>query len=295
MLTSRTARWAAGTALLCVALLAVSWLLLVSPRRAEAAELRDQNVATQTQNDLLEVKIAQLRSQFARLPESQAELADILAQMPADAGMPRLVRDLDAMAKESGVELTSLTPGAAQPLVLDAAVPAPAGAGTAAAGTAAAGAAAGSGAGVAGATTGAAATVSVVSVPVTLVVSGDYFQTVAFLKQLQTKMPRAFLVTTVQMAAGSGAGTASGSASGSATSGQVQVTVTGSVFALPGMSADALSTGSAAATATAKSPMAGGATAAPSATTTAPAVEPSAGAGATATASPSATPSREDS
>ncbi len=293
MLTSRTARWAAGTALLCVALLAVSWLFLVSPRRAEAAELRDQNVATQTQNDLLEVKIAQLRSQFARLPESQAELADILAQMPADAGMPRLVRDLDAMAKESGVELTSLTPGAAQPLVLDAAVSA--GAGTAAAGTAPgtapAGAAAGSDQGVAGATAGAATTASVVSVPVTLVVSGDYFQTVAFLKQLQTKMPRAFLVTTVQMAA-SGAGTSSGSATG----GQVQVTVTGSVFALPGMSADALSTGSAAgATATAKSPMAGGATPAPSATTTAPAVEPSAGAGATATASPSATPSREDS
>ncbi|MFN0281721.1 MAG: type 4a pilus biogenesis protein PilO [Kineosporiaceae bacterium] len=291
MLTSRTARWAAGTALLCVALLAVSWLLLVSPRRAEAAELRDQNVATQTQNDLLEVKIAQLRSQFARLPESQAELADILAQMPADAGMPRLVRDLDAMAKESGVELTSLTPGAAQPLVLDAAGAGAAAAGTAPAGSAPAGAAAGSAPGVAGATTGAAATASVVSVPVTLVVSGDYFQTVAFLKQLQTKMPRAFLVTTVQMAA-SGAGTSSGSATG----GQVQVTVTGSVFALPGMSADALSTGSAAgASATAKSPMAGGATPAPSATTTAPAVEPSAGAGATATASPSATPSREDS
>jgi Tfp pilus assembly protein PilO len=284
MLTSRTARWVAGTALLCLTLLTVSWLFLVAPRRAEAAELRDQNVSTQTQNDLLEVKIAQLRSQFARLPESQAELADVLAQMPSDAGMPRLVRDVDAMAKDSGVELTSLTPGAAQPL----AVAAPSGA---AGPTAAAAPAGDSGAGTAAAPAAAAPTTLVVSIPVTIVVSGDYFQTVAFLKQLQAKMPRAFLVTTVQMAAGGDGGTSSGSA----TSGQVQVTVTGSVFALPGMSADALPAGSAAAAdAAAKSPMTGGATPAPSVTPP-PAADPSAGAGATATPSPAATPTREDS
>jgi hypothetical protein len=251
MLTSRTARWVAGTTLLCVALLGLSWLLLVSPERTEAAELRDQNASTQSQNDLLEVKIAQLRAQFAKLPESQAELASILAQMPPDAGMPRLVRDLDAMAKSTGVTLASVTPGAGQTLATGTAgTAAPAPAATAAAGAAPA----------------AADSSTVVAIPVTVAVDGDYFQTVAFLKQLQTQMPRAFLVTAVQMSAGS-----AGGADASATGGSVAVTITGKVFALPGMSADVLTTGTGTTAGAAGSPMS---TATPA--TPAPAATPAA-------------------
>jgi Tfp pilus assembly protein PilO len=304
MLSSRTARWSAGTSLLCVAVLAVSWLFLVSPRRTEAAELRDANVATQTQNDLLEVKIAQLRAQFARLPESQAELADILTQMPADAGVPRLVRDLDAMAKSTGVTLTTVTPGAAQPLTMvEAATPAGTAASPATAATGAAGSA-GAGTGVGGspaAGSGSAAQAgTVVAIPVTVVLSGDYFETVAFLKQLQTQMPRAFLVSTVQMAAGSSTGSAEATAgaaagAGSATSGEVQVTLAGSVFALPGMTADALAAGTGAhADGTAKSPMTGQTPTLPGQTLPAQIATAPATAGSTAT-QPSPTATREDS
>lgn len=277
MLTSRTARWSVGTALLCVVLLAVTWLLLVSPRRDEATELRDANLAAQNQNDLLEVKIAQLRAQFAKLPEKQAELADILAQMPADAGMPRLVRDLDTMAETTGATLTSVTPGAAQALVTDTAQGAQAGA------AGAADPAADPAAAPAAAPADASA---VVEIPVTVVVEGDYFQTVAFLKRLQTQMPRAFLVTTVQMSAGSG-----GSDDAAGSTGQVQVTIGGSVFALPGMSADTVTAGEGvtAGTTGATSPM-GTATPAPTST---PA--PSGAASPAATASPSASTSLETS
>jgi Tfp pilus assembly protein PilO len=270
MLTSRTARWTVGTALLCVALLAVTWLLLVSPRRDEATELRDANLAAQNQNDLLEVKIAQLRAQFAKLPEKQAELADILAQMPADAGMPRLVRDLDTMAQTTGATLTSVTPGAAQALVSDPAR--------------AAQAAPAAPAGDAAAAAPATETSAVVEIPVTVVIEGDYFQTVAFLKRLQKQMPRAFLVTTVQMSAGSG-----GSDAAAGSTGQVQVTIGGSVFALPGMSADTVATGEGATTGAtgATSPM-GSATPPPTAT---PA--PSGQASPAATPSPSASTSLE--
>lgn len=272
MLTSRTARWVAGTTLLCVALLGLSWLLLVSPQRTEAAELRDQNASTQSQNDLLEVKIAQLRAQFAKLPESQAELASILAQMPPDAGMPRLVRDLDAMSESTGVTLSSVTPGPGQTLTTGTAVPGAAPAAPTA--TAAAGAAAGTAA-VDGST--------VVAIPVTVAVDGDYFQTVAFLKQLQTQMPRAFLVTAVQMSAGS-----AGGADASATGGNVAVTITGKVFALPGMSADVLTTGTGTTAGAAGSPMS---TATPATT---PAAAPTASApAATATPAPTATATQE--
>ncbi|WP_088289302.1 hypothetical protein [Kineosporia sp. A_224] len=276
MLTSRTARWVAGTTLLCVALLGLSWLLLVSPQRTEAAELRDQNASTQSQNDLLEVKIAQLRAQFAKLPENQAELASILAQMPPDAGMPRLVRDLDTMSESTGVTLSSVTPGPGQTLTTGTTVPGAAAAAPAA--TAAATAAAGT-TPVDGST--------VVAIPVTIAVDGDYFQTVAFLKQLQTQMPRAFLVTAVQMSAGS-----AGGADASATGGNVAVTITGKVFALPGMSADVLTTGTGTTAGTAGSPMS---TATPGTTPgTTPAAAPTASApAATATPAPTATATQE--
>ncbi len=258
MLTNRTTQWVAGTALLCVALLTVTWLFLVSPRRSEATRLREENTSAQNQNDQLEVQIAELRAQFARLPESQAQLADILAQMPPDAGMPRLVRDLDAMAANTGVTLASIAPGSPQTLTTTAeGAPAGSAAGSAtapAAGVGGSGAGAGTGANAAG-----VAESTVVSVPVTIVLSGDYFQTVAFLKQLQTQMPRAFLVSSVQMAASGGQG-------GSATSGLVQVTLSGSVFSLPGMGTDALTTSvGTTEVGAAKSPI-GSATPAPTAT-----------------------------
>jgi len=58
------------------------------------------------------------------------------------------------------------------------------------------------------------------SIPLSMEVSGDYFQAVAFLRQLQTGMPRAVLVTGLQIAQGNGGS-------------KVQVTITGQVFTRP--------------------------------------------------------------
>jgi hypothetical protein len=53
---------------------------------------------------------------------------------------------------------------------------------------------------------------------VSMVVKGDYFQSVAFLRQLQTGMPRAMLVAGLQIT------------TGASDTGDVQVTITGQVF-----------------------------------------------------------------
>ncbi|MFZ0158447.1 MAG: hypothetical protein WAL50_05405, partial [Kineosporiaceae bacterium] len=103
MLQTKTARWTALTALACVALLGIAWVLLLSPRRAEAADIRDQADAARAQNDALQLQVAQLKAQFAELPKNQAELAKIHAQMPVKAAMPELVRSVDAAAASSGV------------------------------------------------------------------------------------------------------------------------------------------------------------------------------------------------
>ena len=58
MLTNRTSRWSIGATLLCIALLAASWFLLISPRRADASAVREQVVQSDAQADQLRVDIA---------------------------------------------------------------------------------------------------------------------------------------------------------------------------------------------------------------------------------------------
>ncbi len=194
MLSTRTSRWVAATVALCVLMLVATYLLLVSPRRSQAAEIRVQRDATITQNDSLQARIAQLRVQYAALPQKQAELAEIRQQMPPTSDIPRLIRDLDEMALTSGVMLNSLTPGDPQPLMP--AQPAPVAAaepsstGSQPAATAAAGAAP---------VVSTAAAGTVIAIPTSVKIRGDYYQAAVFLKKLQTQMPRAFLVKGLTM------------------------------------------------------------------------------------------------
>ncbi|MBL8928725.1 MAG: hypothetical protein JNL54_01250 [Kineosporiaceae bacterium] len=268
MLRSKTSQWAATTALLCVALVAMSWLLLISPRRAEAAEIREQAASRRAQNDALQLKVAQLRAQFADLGKSRAELAEIQAQIPVDAAMPTLVRALDAAATSGGVTLLSVTPGAAStmqmpgPSQAKAATPAPS-----------AGAAGGSAAGAAGSTAAgstAAGATRVIQIPIVIESRGAFFQQVLFLKKIQTELTRVLAISNLQMAMDDkDAGT-------SASATPVTMTLTGRIFALPDMAAS--STRSAAGTAAGGTgtSASGGTTATPPATSpaTQPASEP---------------------
>lgn len=222
MLSSKTSRWTATTALLCAAIMAATWLLLISPRRAEAADIRAQAEERQSQNDALQLEVAQLRAQFAELGKSRAELAQIQAQMPINAAMPALVRSVDAAATASGVDLVSLTPAAAKTMTQRqgaASTPAPS-AGTGAPASPAAGSAGG---------------LRVIELPVTIVSHGEYFQQVLFLKKLQTELVRVLAISNLQMAVQE-ATDAEDSTTG------VVMTVTGRVFALPDAAATAPTT-----------------------------------------------------
>jgi Tfp pilus assembly protein PilO len=173
MLANRTTRWSLGAALLCVLLLALSWFMLISPRRADADSIRGQAAQADLQASQLQVKIAQLKSEFADLPKQRAELATIKAQLPPTADIPAFVRTLQSLAAQTGVSLDALSPGT------PAVVSATSAAGTAASGTAGAG--------------------SLVSIPVGLTISGDYFEAALFLKNLQTKTQRSYLISSLAL------------------------------------------------------------------------------------------------
>ena len=202
-------------------LIVAAWFLLIAPKRAEAADLRDQTVAQDQANQQTRLKIQQLKAQYAALPAKQAELALIKQQLPDNTALPTLIRTLSAMADASGVTLVSLAPAPPAPFVGAVApaapVVAPGGAAAPAVGA------------------------QLLGIATNLVVKGDYAGSTLFLQKLQAasaaktgaQMARAFLVQSVKVApdASTGAPSSTGAA-GKPTKGQVQMTVTGQVFVL---------------------------------------------------------------
>jgi Pilus assembly protein, PilO len=194
MLATRSARWTAGAALACVVIMVAAWFALVAPRREEADAVRAQALLTATEADQLQVKIAQLKAQYAELPLRKAELAGILKQMPPTTQMPDLVRSLNTMAEASGAELVSVAPSSPAYLTV-----APTAAGVAAVTAGPAGTTSSSAAGTT--TTGTTVTATkVISTPVVVTVTGEFLQTVTYLQKLQTQAPRAFMVMSLQVA-----------------------------------------------------------------------------------------------
>src|SRR3954454_17651368 len=195
----------------CLAILAVGWFLLISPKRADACALRAQAAEQVSANAQLETQLQVLKVQAKDLPKQQAKLAAVAAKVPDNPALPRLIPSLTAAAAAAGVELLTVTPGT--PVLFTAArtaspttpvAPAATGAAAAAAapasqpGAATAPAAAGPGTAVPGA---ASASGQLASVPLTLNVAGGYFQIEQFLANLEN-LQRAMRVGNVTLTPG---------------------------------------------------------------------------------------------
>lgn len=107
---TRTRKWTLATAGLVVLVLLAGWLLVISPKRSEAAELTDQAAAQVDKNQQLRAQIEVLKAQAADLPAQEAKLAEIRQKLPANPALPGLVRSLSSIASKSGVVLVSVSP-----------------------------------------------------------------------------------------------------------------------------------------------------------------------------------------
>lgn len=239
MSTSSPRTWIAGTVVLSLVLVAAGWFLLIAPKRAEAAELREETVAAQDRNAQLEVRIAELKEQFAQLPQRKAELAAVRTAMPQEAELATLTRDLQRLAGEAGVTLMTITPTDASSLVAPgaaapapAATPAPAAEGaTTTEGTDAAAtdaAATDPAAAAAAGTTAAPAGLS--QVPVVVGVIGPFDKATLFLQKVQEELDRDYLVDTLNVVAEEPAEAKDGKPT--IVNGDVTMTLTGRVFVL---------------------------------------------------------------
>jgi len=172
------------TVVAAVAVLAAGWVLLVSPKKAEAADLRQQAAGQSATNDQLRNQLSVLKAQAKDLPKEQAKLALVAAKLPDSAAQPELLRALVAAADGAGVRLVSVSPAGVTPVVATTTAAAPTG-DSAAPVVAAKGPSPG----------------TLLAMPLTLSVSGDYFQVERFVAAIE-ELPRAMRITNLALAPG---------------------------------------------------------------------------------------------
>ena len=115
--------WRIATAVGVVAILVVTWMLLVGPQRAKAAELEIETASQQSASQQLESRISLLKKQSEELPAQEAKLAAIQQRIPATSSIPTLIRTLSGLASGANVKVTALDPARPAPIVI--AVPEP--------------------------------------------------------------------------------------------------------------------------------------------------------------------------
>jgi Tfp pilus assembly protein PilO len=148
-----------------VVVLALGWLLLVSPKMSEASQLAEETSSAQASNVMAQAKLTTLQQQSKTLPAQKAQLVALQRQIPADPAVADLIRSLNAAATATGVHLDQVTPGALAPI----------------------------GGGAAGSTGG------LQQMPVMMGTTGSYANQVKFLAAVE-HLDRALLVTSVNLA-----------------------------------------------------------------------------------------------
>jgi hypothetical protein len=161
--------WLGAGVLAAVVLVAVAWLLVISPQRSTVDTLRSDTEAVELSNATLAAQTAELRKQAEGRKELVAGLRGVLAELPPDDDLPEFQRQLSRQGKAHGVEVTGIVVGAVT-------TPGSATAAVVADGTA-------------------AATPTVRGIPVTITSTGPALQQLYFLRDIQEAGPRRALVT----------------------------------------------------------------------------------------------------
>ena len=191
---NRMRTWSLGAAGLAFLVLVAGWFLLISPTKAKVSDLQTQTASQKQTNVGLATQIAQLKLQNKNLPKQEAKLAEIRQHLPATPALPTFVRTLTTIAHESGVKLVLVTPTA--PVVVTAQAPAPVA--TPSASASASGD--GSGGEIAPAAPIAVPT-GLKEIPVTITVSGGYYNIVRFLTKVEG-LKRSMLVYSINVVPG---------------------------------------------------------------------------------------------
>ncbi len=171
---SREKLWLPVAIVLAALVAIASWMLLISPVRDATSGLTAQTGSVTAQADQLQQQVTQLQGEQADLPTYVAQLSAARAALPADTGLPTLLRTLQSLGGTTGTSVSALT--ATAPTLVNA-----------------------DGSAAASATPTAG---SLYELPVTITAGGTAANLRVFLEKLQREQPRALLISDVHLAQG---------------------------------------------------------------------------------------------
>ena len=108
-------QWVALTLVAVLAVGVAGWVVLISPRRSEAADLRRQAVDVTRSDADLRTQLQVLKAQAAALPKEQAALAQVALKVPGTPAQPDLLRALQGVARSARRGAGLDRPGRADP------------------------------------------------------------------------------------------------------------------------------------------------------------------------------------
>lgn len=114
---SKMRQWTIMTVVAVLVVFAAGWFLLVKPQKSKVSSLKSQSATAEQANQLLLTQIASLQAEQKNLPKQELELQKFSTEVPDNAAEPTLIRQLSAAATGSGVDLITITPGAATAMV----------------------------------------------------------------------------------------------------------------------------------------------------------------------------------
>src|SRR5207247_4406629 len=101
--------------LAALAVVAVYWFLLLSPKREEASNASKQLTQQRDRRDAAVAHVGQLSSTRTNYAAEYADLLRVGKAVPASVDMPSLLVQLDQASKGTGVDFAEVDVGARQP------------------------------------------------------------------------------------------------------------------------------------------------------------------------------------
>ena len=102
-------RWMVGAILVSLVIGALAFFVIISPTLDATAEARERAESEQARIDQLEIQLAGLKADFARIDEFRAELAEIRVGMPSEVLLNELTRQVDSHATQTEVVIADVS------------------------------------------------------------------------------------------------------------------------------------------------------------------------------------------
>jgi len=109
-MSGKAASWTAGTVVLALILIAGGWFGLISPKLEATAEIVTETEDVQARNDLLVIQNAKLASDFAKLDEYKASIAEVAVKLPPAVELAELTRTIAKVAEDHELTVVTLAP-----------------------------------------------------------------------------------------------------------------------------------------------------------------------------------------